>query len=94
MTRLIGDYCNICAGGFILEPSGGNGFKSVFYHLLHYEYPHIVGDRRSGLLDKLDPEKAYDKVNWGLLQYMLQRIHFGAKRRKWIQECILSSSPL
>jgi hypothetical protein len=42
----------------------------------------------SGLLCKLDLEKAYDHVNWGFLLYLLQRCGFGEKLRAWIQFCI------
>jgi hypothetical protein len=39
----------------------------------------------SGLLCKLDLEKAYDHVNWDFLLYLLQRCSFGEKWRAWIR---------
>lgn len=45
-------------------------------------------DRTLGLVCKLDLEKAYDKVDWWFLQYLLGRMGFGTKYRRWIQECI------
>jgi len=42
----------------------------------------------SGLLCKLDLEKAYDHVNWDFLLYLLQRCGFGEKWRAWIRFCI------
>lgn len=36
----------------------------------------------SGLLCKLDIEKAYNHVNWDFLMYMMERLGFGAKWRK------------
>ena len=42
----------------------------------------------SGVLCKLDVEKAYDHVSWGFLMYMLQRCGFPKKLRKWIMCCI------
>jgi hypothetical protein len=39
----------------------------------------------SGLLCKLDLEKAYDHVNWDFLLYLLQRCGFGEKWRAWIR---------
>jgi hypothetical protein len=44
--------------------------------------------KESGLLCKLDLEKAYDHVNWVFLLYLLQRCGFGAKWRAWIEFCI------
>lgn len=34
---------------------------------------------RSGVICKLDLEKAYDHVNWRFLEYILLRMRFGAK---------------
>lgn len=41
-----------------------------------------------GFICKLDPEKAYDSVNWDFLLYVLSWCGFGAKWRNWIQACI------
>ena len=43
---------------------------------------------RPGVVCKLDFEKAYEMVDCDFLQYMLTRMGFGAKWRKWIHSCI------
>jgi hypothetical protein len=43
----------------------------------------------SGVICKLDLEKAYDHVNWKFLLYMLKRCGFQDKWRSWILCCAL-----
>ncbi|GKV14958.1 hypothetical protein SLEP1_g25756 [Rubroshorea leprosula] len=40
---------------------------------------------------KVDFEKAYDKVNWNFLNYMMMRMGFSEIWRKWIMECLQTS---
>ncbi|XP_059654736.1 uncharacterized protein LOC132301504 [Cornus florida] len=47
-----------------------------------------LGNGVPGVLCKLDIEKAYDHVNWNFLLYLLQRMGFGSKWRKWIETCL------
>lgn len=37
-----------------------------------------------GILCKLDLEKAYDHMNWDFLDYIMSKIGFGDKWRRWI----------
>ncbi|GKU93948.1 hypothetical protein SLEP1_g7497 [Rubroshorea leprosula] len=48
--------------------------------------------RKKSFLFKVDFEKAYDKVCWSFLEFMMMRMGFSKKWRKWIQECLRSSS--
>ncbi|GKV31169.1 hypothetical protein SLEP1_g39893 [Rubroshorea leprosula] len=48
--------------------------------------------KMKSFLFKVDFEKAYDKVCWEFIEYMMLRMGFNATWRKWIQECLKSSS--
>lgn len=41
-----------------------------------------------GVICKLDIEKTSDYVNWNLLLYVINRMIFGDKWRRWIWRCI------
>ncbi|GKV34399.1 hypothetical protein SLEP1_g42774 [Rubroshorea leprosula] len=47
--------------------------------------------KRKTIMFKIDFEKAYDKVSWEFLEYMMQRMGFCDKWRKWIGECLRTS---
>jgi hypothetical protein len=46
--------------------------------------------KKECLIFKVDFEKAYDSVNWGFLEYMLQRFGFGPKWIDWIRACVFA----
>ncbi|GKV32081.1 hypothetical protein SLEP1_g40712 [Rubroshorea leprosula] len=46
--------------------------------------------RIKSFLFKVDFEKAYDKVSWDFVDYMLMKTGFTVKWRKWIRECLQS----
>ena len=52
----------------------------------------IVKKKDSGVLCKLDVEKAYDHINWSFLLKVLQKMGFGIKWVKWIRWCISTLS--
>ncbi|GKV21933.1 hypothetical protein SLEP1_g31856 [Rubroshorea leprosula] len=47
--------------------------------------------RKKSFMFKVDFEKAYDKVCWNFIDYMLDRMAFSATWKRWIQECLKSS---
>ena len=44
------------------------------------------------LLFKVDFEKAYDSVDWGYLDALMERMSFPVLWRKWIKECISTAT--
>ncbi|PNX61152.1 receptor-like kinase, partial [Trifolium pratense] len=41
---------------------------------------------------KVDFEKAYDSVDWKFLDFVMSKMGFPEKWRKWISECLTSAS--
>ncbi|RVW55793.1 LINE-1 retrotransposable element ORF2 protein [Vitis vinifera] len=56
----------------------------------------VVDEKRrsgeEGVVFKIDFEKAYDHVEWGFLDHVLQRKGFSQKWRSWMRGCLSSSS--
>ena len=56
----------------------------------------VVDEKRrsggEGVVFKIDFEKAYDHVDWGFLDHVLQRKRFSQKWRSWMRGCLSSSS--
>ncbi|GKV26615.1 hypothetical protein SLEP1_g35880 [Rubroshorea leprosula] len=46
--------------------------------------------KKKSFLLKVDFEKAYNKVCWEFIDYMMMRMGFNVTWRKWIQECLQS----
>lgn len=49
--------------------------------------------KKSGLICKSGFEKAYNRVDWDFLQYLLPRMGFGVKWHSWIKASVSSTSP-
>ncbi|GLT59681.1 hypothetical protein SLA2020_324880 [Shorea laevis] len=43
---------------------------------------------KAGLIFKADFEKAYDNVDWGFLDFMMDKLGFAMKWREWMRECV------
>ena len=52
----------------------------------------VLKRKESGVLCKLDLEKAYDRINWDFLLSVMQRMGFGEKWIGWIRWCISTAS--
>ena len=52
----------------------------------------LLKKKESGVLCKLDLEKAYDHINWAFLLSVLQKMGFGEKWAGWIRWCISTAS--
>lgn len=48
-------------------------------------------DKNPGILCKMDLKKAYDRVDWNFLAYMMRRMGFGSKWWGWLQECVATT---
>lgn len=46
---------------------------------------------QSFFMFKVDFEKAYNSINWQFLDYMLQRLGFGIKWRRWVKAIVCTS---
>jgi hypothetical protein len=44
------------------------------------------------MLFKVDFEKAYDSIDWGYLDAVMGRMSFPVLWRKWIKECVCTTS--
>ena len=52
----------------------------------------LLKRNESGVLCKLDLEKAYDHINWDFLLIVMQKMGFGEKWAGWISWCISTAS--
>ena len=48
--------------------------------------------RDEGVMFKIDFEKAYDHVDWGFLEHVLERKGFSSKWRSWMRGCLSFTS--
>ena len=48
--------------------------------------------REEGVVFKIDFEKAYYHVDWGFLDYVLERKGFSLRWRSWMRGCLSSTT--
>jgi hypothetical protein len=62
--------------------------------IIAFECIHAIqrgfGDREEFCAYKLDVSKAYDRVDWGFLKAMLEKLGFHSKWVQWIMTCVTS----
>lgn len=44
--------------------------------------------RKSGIILKLDFEKAYNKINWNFMMEVLKKKNFLSKWRRWMKQIV------
>lgn len=52
----------------------------------------VLKSRDSGVVSKIDMEKAYDHVNWRYLDWVHKCMSFSSKWRNWMKICVTSPS--
>jgi hypothetical protein len=52
----------------------------------------IISSKKELLLFKIDFEKAFDSVDWDYLNVFMTKMNFSALWRKWIMECVTTTS--
>jgi hypothetical protein len=74
--------------GFIFEDKEDIKVQvEQFYQSLFQEMDSRLKSRVSGLICKLDIEKAYDHVNWDCLYFLMNQMGFGTRWIRWMQAC-------
>jgi hypothetical protein len=46
---------------------------------------YVDKENEEGIIVFLDQQKAFDRVEWGLVDFVLKAFNFGEKHRGWIQ---------
>lgn len=83
LKRVIGSLISTSQSAFIAERQTLDGVLAIS------EVVDLA--KKSGddcIIFKVDFEKAYDSVNWGLLKYVMRRMGFDEKWMRWMGACI------
>lgn len=58
------------------------------------KFSHGKKMKKPDFLFKVDFEKAFDIINWGYLDSVMEQMGFGIKWTKWIQSCLSTARAL
>ncbi|GKU93253.1 hypothetical protein SLEP1_g6860 [Rubroshorea leprosula] len=91
LAKVLANRLKMVMEGIISESQAAfiGGWQLVDSVLVLNEVVHEVKWRKQGsFILKADFEKAYDCVDWEFLDWMMNRMGFGVKWRKWMWECL------
>ncbi|GKU89268.1 hypothetical protein SLEP1_g3431 [Rubroshorea leprosula] len=94
LAKVLANRLKMVMEGIISESQAAfiGGRQLVDSVLVLNEVVHEVKWRKQEcFILKADFEKAYDCVDWGFLDWMMNRMGFGVKWRKWMLECLSTS---
>ncbi|GKV46066.1 hypothetical protein SLEP1_g53078 [Rubroshorea leprosula] len=66
-------------------------FMSFFSEFNQNVVEEVKRKKQQAFVFKADFANAYDCVNWSFLEWMMDRMGFGTKWRRWIMECLSTS---
>lgn len=86
LTKLLPKIISLEQGGFVPQRETSEG-AIVAHEVLHS----ISTQKYPTMILKLDMMKAYDRVEWNVLKFVLSRLGFSLAWIKWIMSCISSA---
>lgn len=87
IKKVLSSVISNCQSDFVLERQMIDGVL-ITNELVDYAYK----EDKECLLFKVYFKKAYDKVNWNFLRFMLRKLGFGDIWMKWIEDLIFTSN--
>ena len=67
-------------------------FKPYHFSMWNLSFQFAKKLKKECWILKVDFEKAYDSVDWGFLEYMLNRVGFCAKWVRWMKTCVFGGT--
>lgn len=50
----------------------------------------VTRSKKSCMLFKIDFEKAYDRISWNFLRFIMKKMGFGVRWMHWTETCVFS----